>query len=327
MAPRITIIGTGLIGASLGLALKKAKLGYEIIGHDKSTTAASKAKKLGAVDKTEWNLINAVEGAGLVILAIPVDAIKPTLEAIAPYLSEGVVVTDTASTKQMVLEWARTILPAGVNFVGGHPLVRADVTGADAASADLFSGATYCLIPGAGAQPDAVQLLVGLAGTVGAEPFFPDATEHDNFQAAVAHLPLLLATALMHLAAASPANREIRKMAGADFRRATALAGADAETSAQICAANRDGILRWLDAYTRELVRLRALVADGGPELQAAFEQAATSRAQWGSRQEDERSVAMEAATDSASGQMKRFFLGDLGKKLGKGAAGKTVAK
>ena len=153
---------------------------------------------------------------------------------------------------------------------------------ADAASADLFAGATYCLIPGAGAQADAVQLLVGLAGTVGAEPFFPDATEHDNFQAAVAHLPLLLATALMDLAATSPANREIRKMAGADFRKATALADTDAETSAQICAANREGILRWMDAYARELARLRELVATGGPALQEFFDQAATSRARVG---------------------------------------------
>jgi prephenate dehydrogenase len=327
MAPRITIVGTGLIGASLGLALKKAKLGYEIVGHDKSSTAASKAKKLGAVDKTEWNLINAVEGAGLVILAVPVSAIKPTLEAIAPYLSEGTVVTDTASAKQIVLEWARTILPPGVNFIGGHPLVKTEGANSDAASADLFSGATYCIIPGAGAQPDAVQLLVGLATTVGAEPFFPAATEHDNFQAAVAHLPLLLATALMDLAAASPANREIRKMAGADFRRATALAETDGEASAQICAANRDGILRWMDAYAAELAKLRALVAAGGPQLQEIFDQACTSRAQWSARQEDERSADMKAATDTASDQMKRFFLGDLSKKIGKNTAGKPAAK
>jgi prephenate dehydrogenase len=327
MAPRITIVGTGLIGASLGLALKKAKLGYEIVGHDKSTAAANKAKKLGAVDRTEWNLINAVEGAGLVILAIPVDAIKPTLEAIAPYLSEGVVVTDTASTKQVVLDWAKNVLPSGVNFVGGHPLVGSDAASADAASADLFTGATYCLIPGAGAQPEAVQLLVGLASTVGAEPFFPDATEHDNFQAAVADLPLLLAAALMGMAASSPANREIRKMAGADFRKATALADADAKTSAQICAANRDGILRWMDAYVDELARLRGLVAAGGPELQVVFEHAATSRAQWGNREEDERSVAMKAASITSGEQMQRFFLGDLGAKLGRGPAGKLPAK
>jgi prephenate dehydrogenase len=233
MAPRITIVGTGLIGASLGLALKKAKQGYEIVGHDKSTAAANQAKKLGAVDKTEWNLINAVEGAGLVILALPVNAIKPTLEAIAPYLGEGVVVTDTASTKQVVLDWAKAILPAGVNFVGGHPLVSSDVTGAEAASAGLFTGATYCLIPGAGARPEAVQLLVGLASTIGAEPFFPDATEHDNFQAVVAGLPLLLAAALMDMAESSPANREIRKMAGPDFRKATAPADADADLRGQ----------------------------------------------------------------------------------------------
>ena len=82
-----------------------------------------------------------------------------------------------------------------------------------------------------------------------------------------------------------------------------------------------------MDDYTRELVRLRGMVAAGGPELQAVFEQAATSRAQWGSRQEDERSVAMTAATDTAGEQMKRFFLGDFGRKIGKGAGGKPPAK
>lgn len=318
MPPRITIVGAGHLGASIGLGLKKAKLGYEIVGHDKNVGAANKAKQIGAIDKVEWNLINAVEGAGLVILAIPVDAIKPTLEAIAPYLTEGCVVTDTASTKQQVLAWAEAILPRTVNFVGGHPLVAKTDKGTASASADLFAGATYCLMPGAWAKAEAVELLVGLASTLGAKPYFLDAAEHDNFVAAVDHLPILMAAALMNVVAVSPSHRDLRKMSGGDFQQATALAAAEATTTTQICVANREGLVRWLDAYIQELSHLRGLVAAGGPELQPDLEKAADSRALWLSRADDADSEAMRAASDSAGEQMRRFFLGDLGRKRGK---------
>lgn len=318
MASRIAIIGTGLIGTSIGLALKKARLGYEIVGHDKDHATAGKAKQRGGLDKTEWNLINAVEGAGLVILALPVAAIKPTLEAVAPYLAEGCVVTDTATTKQQVLAWARVILPTTASFIGGHPLVTRQGSGPDAASADLFNGVTYCLMPAPGAKPEAVQLLVGMATTLGAEPFFPDPVEHDNFQAAVAHLPILMATALVNVAAGSPASREMRKMTGNDFRQASALAEGDAATSALICNVNRDAILRWLDAYIAEMGRLREMVRSGGDELEAMFDKAADARARWLSRADDERAEAARQASETSSDQMRRFFLGELGKKIGK---------
>ena len=159
MAPRIAIIGTGLVGTSIGLGLKKAKLGYEIVGHDKDSGAASKAKQRGALDKTDWNLINAIDGAGLVILALPTAAIKPTLEAIAPHLGAGCVVTDTADIKQPVMDWARALLPPSVSFIGGHPLIDHEASGPAAASADLFTGATYCIIPAAGATPSAEGLV------------------------------------------------------------------------------------------------------------------------------------------------------------------------
>src|SRR5689334_7381836 len=104
---RITIIGTGLIGSSIGLALKAAKVGYEIVGHDREHSEATLAKKKGAIDKAEWNLPNTVEGSSLIILAVPVGAIEKLLQDITPYLAQGAVVTDTASTKRQVLDWAR----------------------------------------------------------------------------------------------------------------------------------------------------------------------------------------------------------------------------
>lgn len=315
MTSRIAIIGTGLVGTSIGLGLKKAKVGYEIVGHDKDPGRAGKAKQRGAVDRTEWNLISAIEDAGLVILTIPVDGIKPTLEAIAPYLQEGCVVTDTASVKGQVLAWAEEILPQHVQFVGGHPLISAEGTGPDAANADLFSNATYCLIPARYTQPQAVELLAGLAATLGAKPFFLDAVEHDNFMAAVSHLPIFMAAALMNIVAQSPSWREIRRLAGGDFRRATALAAEEPAATSLLCAVNRNGILRWLDAYIAELSRLRGLIAAGSADLKTAFQQAADSHALWLRAPAEEGLPAIPEGLVSPGEQVRRLFLGELGKR------------
>ncbi len=127
--PRITIIGLGLIGASIGLALSREQRDFEIVGHDKSPAAAGQAKKLQAVDKTDWNLISACEGAGLVILALPLGAIRETMQALAGELAAGAVVLDTASVKAPVQAWADELLPPTVTFVGTHPIVAVDQVG------------------------------------------------------------------------------------------------------------------------------------------------------------------------------------------------------
>jgi prephenate dehydrogenase len=238
------------------------------------------------------------------------------MEAIGPHLSAGAVVTDTASTKQQVLQWANELLPDTVSFVGGHPIINKTGGGPESAKADVFNGATYCLIPGAGAQPEAVQLMVGLANTVDAEPFFPDAVEHDSLHAAVGFLPLLMATALMRSAAESPANREMRRMTGSEFRQSTALAATDPAAAAVICAANRDAIMRWLDVYTAELAAIRAEI-EAGRDLTPLFEKSADARDRWLSKVDEERAAAYREASTSATDQMKRFFLGELGTKLG----------
>ncbi len=174
--PRIAIVGLGFIGGSIGLALHQAEADFEIVGHDRERAAASQARKIGAVDKTDWNLISACEDADLIVIATPVGAIKDTLAAIAPYLKLGCLITDTASIKAPVVQWANEILPEEAHFVGGNPIVggagtttadrpsgfppakRGGLRGGDAARADLFSGAVYCLTPAAGAAPDAVRL-------------------------------------------------------------------------------------------------------------------------------------------------------------------------
>ncbi|MBC7261196.1 MAG: prephenate dehydrogenase/arogenate dehydrogenase family protein, partial [Chloroflexi bacterium] len=123
MAFRTTVIGLGLVGSSIGLALKGTGADLEIIGHDKDSDAARRAYKSGCVDRTEWNLINACEGADLIIISTPLAGVKSTLAAIAQDVKPGCVITDTANLKVPVLDWARESLPNTVYFVGGHPII------------------------------------------------------------------------------------------------------------------------------------------------------------------------------------------------------------
>ena len=120
-----------------------------MVGHDKDPKHAGAAQKMKAVDRTDWNLINACEKADLVVLAVPLNAVEDTLKAIAADLKPGCVITDTVSLKQPVLAAAERWLPDSVSFVGGDPLVTSDGSGPDAASADLFEASLYCITPSA----------------------------------------------------------------------------------------------------------------------------------------------------------------------------------
>ena len=258
---RVTIVGLGLIGGSIGLALKQSKLELEIVGHDKDLGVAGRAAKRGAVDKTEWNLINACDGAGLIVLAIPLDGIKDTLAALKANVAAGTIVTDTATTKGQVMEWAKD-LPAGVHFIGGNPVIKPGTvqngSGIDAADAALFQGATYCLTPQANAAEQAIDTVSGFIGLLGAKPYFIDAAEHDGLMAGVQHLPALLATAFASVVIENPGWRERGKLAGADFRTATELVPTNEKTAREQFLAHRTDLVRWIDAMTIKLSELRS---------------------------------------------------------------------
>ncbi len=282
---RVAIVGLGLIGGSIGLALKKSKLDIEVVGHDKDNNAAGRAQKRGAVDTTKWNLIDACEGAGLIILALPVDAIKETLAALKPYLAAGVIVTDTATTKAPVLEWAKD-LPDGVQFIGGNPVVKSErlgnETGIDAADADLFKGATYCLVPSPKSSAPAIDTVSSFATMLGAKPYFIDAAEHDGLMAGVQHLPAALATALLSATVRSQGWRELSRLAGTDYSAATGLAPRDGATAREQFLAHRVDLMRWIDTMIDELSELRGMLEreDAGA-LESLAESLAAERDKW----------------------------------------------
>lgn len=258
---KIAIIGLGLIGGSLGLALKAARLSnIRIVGYDSSSSAMSKAKKRGAVDDTEASIVRVVHDASLVIVSVPVLGIRRVFEEIAPHLNEHCVVTDTGSSKLEVMKWAVDILPEKVNFVGGHPMAGKEDDGIDAADADLFHDATYCVIPLPNATEGAVQAILGLINAIKAKPWFVDPEEHDRYAAAISHMPMILSNALFTMARGSKAWLELSRMAGPGFKDMTRLAGQDPEMELDIVLTNRESIVHWLDRMQEEIERWKELV-------------------------------------------------------------------
>ena len=279
--PKLAIIGLGLIGGSIGLALKRAQLaGLEVAGYDVDGGAASRARKLGAIDIDARTATEAVEGAAIVVIATPISRVASVMEEIAPALGNDAIVTDTASTKREVMRWARELLPAAVSFVGGHPIAGKEQSSIDAADAELFRDRPWAVVATPHASERAVKTVENLILAVGAKPVLIDAEEHDSYLAAVSHLPLLASTALFTLAQQSQAWPELAALAGPGFRDVTRLASTNPDLSHDISLTNRTNLVHWLARYIEELRRYRRLLEDEAApeELAKAFATAQTER-------------------------------------------------
>jgi len=282
MAKRIAIIGLGLIGGSIGLALKRAGSdGVELVGYARRPETADRALQLGAIDRVESSLASAVGHAALVVLATPTMSVKEILAQIGPHLPAGCVVTDMASTKVQVMKWAEESLPQSVSFVGGHPMAGKELSGIEVADAELFRGCTYCIVPGHGASDDAVQAIVDLVNRIGARPVFVNAAEHDQFVAGISHLPLVLASALVMATTRNPHWSKMSELASTGYQGATRLASQHPRMNRDICLTNGENIVAWIDEFTRELQRFRTLIAEGDLSLEQAFDRARQARNAW----------------------------------------------
>jgi prephenate dehydrogenase len=309
---RVTIVGLGLIGGSLGLALKRAQLrDIEIVGFDKSFEAGNKAKRREAIDRVAPDLGSAVGDAAMVIVATPILAIREVLEEAAPHLREGCLVTDTGSTKAEVLKWADELLPEHVNFVGGHPMAGKEKSGIDEAEADLFVDRPYCIVPSVKADERSINTVVGLVQLVGARPVFIDAEEHDSYTAAVSHLPIMLSACLFSLAKGSEAWPELANLASSGFRDLTRLASGDPEMAHDISLTNRDSVVHWIDRMIAELRRYRDLIQDDQEELFKVLARAQMDRDTFLQTPKVTRPEPVEAEVASAGERMAALLVGE----------------
>ncbi|HOU14755.1 MAG TPA: prephenate dehydrogenase/arogenate dehydrogenase family protein [Anaerolineae bacterium] len=289
---RITIIGTGCIGTSIGLALRASPDAdhLEIVGHDREPGRARQGKEHGAFDRADFNLDLALNGVRLVILAVPLAAMREALADVGRLLSPdaGVVITDTAPLKAPVIAWADELLPPGNYFVGADPFLAPGVGGWEPleslhdARADLFSRAVYAITARPDDHPSAVRAVANLALVLGAEPLYMDPIEHDAARVIADAVPDVLATALFQATAGAPGWAEVRKAAGRPFATATAAASGDAASRRMLALLGRDTLLRGLDATLARLQELRQTIAQGDAEaLETTFAAAAQARTYW----------------------------------------------
>jgi prephenate dehydrogenase len=282
--PVISIIGLGLVGTSLGLALQREAGDFEVAGHDKNLDAAQQARKLGAVQRTEWNLHSAWDDAQLVILAVPLSELRDLLTHLRDSLSAGALVFIAADMIQPALELAAELLPPRTHVVAGHPILTG-VGGALTPRADLFDEVTFCLAAGVEAQPQAMQMASDLVERVGAKALFVDAHEHDGLIAGVEQLPQLVAAALVQMSTRSSGWREGRRLAGRRFAQSTEL-GDNAAQLFDAWQSNRENLLMRLTQLRQTLAEWQELLvaeadADGQHPLQSALEQVVHDRLEW----------------------------------------------
>lgn len=279
---RIAIIGLGLIGGSIGLALKQADWQKaEIVGYVRRSELRPMALSSGAVDNVESSLKATVRGADLIIIATPVLTIKDIFSQIAADLPPDSIVTDTASTKVQVMRWAEELLSPRTSFVGGHPMAGKETSGIKAAEADLFHNCVYCLTPATQAKPAAVQTVADMVKALGATSLTISADEHDNLVAGISHLPLLLSIALVSATTQSPSWEQMSRLAASGYRDLTRLASGNPEVNAHICLSNQAPIISWIDKFSEELQRLRKFLANGDSEIEKFLVMASEARRKW----------------------------------------------
>jgi len=272
---RIALIGTGLIGGSIALALRARDPNLPIIGTDRDPAQSALAVDRGALSEAASSAAEAVRDADLVLLAVPTAAMDETVRSIAPHLAPGALVTDVASVKGPIATLAREALPESVVFVGGHPMAGSERGGMAHADPLLFENAVYVLTPAGGAPPD--PRAVWLAEGVGARPVVMAPDRHDAVVAAVSHLPQLAAVALVENA--SGVGVDALALAAGGFRDMTRIASSPFGMWGGILSANRDAVLGALDAYAGRLVALREAVAAGSlGAVHQSFEAAAETR-------------------------------------------------
>jgi prephenate dehydrogenase len=285
-ASKVVVCGVGLIGGSFALAIKSALVGRRcprIVGMGRSRAPLEQALHLGVIDAIGADWASALKGADLVLLGMPVGQMAPVMQAMLPHLEPHTLVTDGGSTKSDVVAAARATFGRRIGqFIPGHPIAGAEKSGVTAAKADLYRGKRVVLTPLPENKPADVQKLRTVWEICGARVSELAPAEHDSVFAAVSHLPHLLAFALVHDLAQRDNAAQLFSFAASGFRDFTRIASSHPEMWRDICLANRNALLKELDAYMLELLKTRVLLASADSAgLEAMFDVARAHRDAW----------------------------------------------
>ena len=280
MIQQLTVIGVGLIGGSLARALRRAGFVGEVVGCGRSLGNLQRARELGVIDRYHQDPAQAVAGADLVFIAVPLGAMATTFAAIRDHLAPGAILTDGGSVKGSVVADARQVfghLPP--RFVPGHPIAGTEQSGVEASFAELYRNRRVILTPLPETDLVATAQVQAMWEACGAEVTQMAVDHHDEVLAATSHLPHLLAYGLVDSLARLRENDEIFRYAAGGFRDFTRIASSHPIMWRDICLANRQALGQMLARFQRELAELAADVEGGdGEALLAVFERAKAAR-------------------------------------------------
>ena len=271
---KITIIGVGLLGASLAKACRRYNLVEEISGFGRNRENLDKAKSLGAIDHCAKDLPEAVKDADLVVLCTPVSKIVPLIEGLLPHLKQGVVITDVGSVKGSLVHQLDNLMPEGIFFVGSHPIAGGEKSGLEGSREDLYLNEKCILTPTSKTNTYALGKVGALWQAVGMETLTLDADEHDFVFGAVSHLPHIVAYALMNTLGALRTNKDhdVTAYSGAGLKDITRIASSDPVMWRDICLSNQTNSLDLIDHFQKTLNDLRSMIEkNDGKALEEAF--------------------------------------------------------
>ncbi len=283
MFKQLGVIGTGLMGGSFALALKRAGLVQRVIGYSKSPSTTERAKKLGVIDDAAESALLAVSGSDIVLIAVPVAATEATFKAIRHLVDPGCLFMDVGSTKRDVVDAARRVLKERiVSFVPAHPIAGKEAGGVQHADAALYQGRQVILTPLSSTDPALLQKAADVWSAIGCQVLKMSPDDHDAAFAAVSHLPHLLAFAYFSAIARQPAGADYLTLAGPGFRDFTRIAASDPTVWRDILMANREEVLKQSLRFRHTLDAIEHVMRSGnGEALEDLIRQSADARANW----------------------------------------------
>ncbi len=279
----VAIIGVGLIGGSIGMAAKANGLARRVIGIGRDLRKLHRAEELAAVDAYTTDLLAGAAGADLIFVCTPVLAVVPVIEAIAPVLKEGAIVTDVGSTKSEITRGAEAVLPAGRSFVGGHPMAGSELDGVEAARPYLFLNATYVITPTVTTDVRALNTLVRFAEGLGSQVLLMNPEQHDRSAAVISHIPHLLSATILRLAMEEQGRSgKVFQLAAGSFKDMTRVASSPPEIWVDICLSNKEAISDILQRYETMLAEVRKMIESSDAQsIEQLFTDAKELRKIW----------------------------------------------
>ena len=276
---KITLVGVGLLGGSLGLAAKRRHLAGRVEGYVRRAASVAECRKRRAVDRATLDLHSAVADADVIILCTPLAQMRALVEQMLPVLKRGAIVTDVGSVKASVVRDLESLVArAGAHFVGSHPMAGAEKTGVAAARADLFVNAVCIVTPTRRTHSAALRQVEQFWNAVGSRVLTMAPELHDTLVSRSSHLPHLVAATLATNVLDPRQPKQQAALCANGFRDATRIASGSPEMWRDIALANRPQLRVALDDFVRQLQRVQAVLRDGDVEVVARFFETAKAR-------------------------------------------------